>query len=94
MNPGLLKDLGLTNDDFKPITQALIVERDEQKAMALVTDAMLKVGIVGGAEEIISRLEPLVANGMDHLSFGPPLGPDMDEALDILGAVLEHFVDS
>ena len=94
MNSGLLKDLGLTNDDFKPITQALIVERDEKKAMALVTDAMLKVGIVGGSAEIISRLEPLVASGMDHLSFGPPLGPDMEEALDILGEVLDHFANS
>lgn len=91
MNPGLLEDLGLTNDDFKPITQALIVERNEQKALALVTDAMLKVGIIGGSAEIISRLEPLVANGMDHISFGPPLGPDMEEALEILGEVLEHF---
>lgn len=94
MNPGLLEDLGLTNDDFRPITQALIVEGDEKKALALVTDAMLKVGIVGGSAEIISRLEPLVANGMDHLSFGPPLGPDMEEALDILGEVLDHFADS
>lgn len=94
MNPGLLHDLGLTNEDFEPITQALIVERDEQKAMALVTDAMLNVGIVGGSAEIISRLEPLVASGMDHLSFGPPLGPDMEEALDILGEVLDHFANS
>ena len=94
MNPGRLRDLGLTNDDFRPITQALIVERDEQKAMALVTDAMLKVGIVGGSAEIISRLEPLVADGMDHLSFGPPLGPDMEQALDILGEVLDHFANS
>ena len=94
MNPGLLKDLGLTNDDFRPITQALIVERDEKKAMALVTDAMLKVGVVGGSAEIISRLEPLVADGMDHVSFGPPLGPDLEEALDILGEVLDHFTKS
>ena len=94
MNPGLLEDLGLNNEDFKPITQALIVERDEKKAMALVTDDMLKVGIVGGSAEIISRLEPLVANGMDHLSFGPPLGPDMPEALDILGEVLDHFANT
>ena len=94
MNPALLRDLGLTNDDFSPITQALIVERDEPKAMEMVTDAMLKVGIVGDSAEIISRLEPLVANGMDHLSFGPPLGPDLDEALDILGEVLDHFNNS
>ena len=94
MNPGLLSNLGLTNDEFKPITEALIVEGDEKKAMAMVTDSMLKVGIVGGSAEIIARLEPLVADGMGHLSFGPPLGPDMAEALDILGEVLDHFANS
>ena len=93
MSPALLSDLGLTKNAFKPITQALIVERDERKALGLVTDAMLKVGIVGGSAEIISRMEPLVAAGLDHLSFGPPLGPDMDAALDILGEVLEYFHD-
>ena len=94
MNPDLLSNLGLTNADFRPITQALIVERDEIKAVGLITDAMLKVGIVGESAEIIARLEPLVEDGLNHLSFGPPLGPNMGEALDILGKVVEHFSKS
>ena len=52
---------------------------------------MLRIGVVGGVEEVIARLEPLVAAGVRHLSFGPPLGPDRKEAVRILGQVLCHF---
>ena len=36
-------------------------------------------------------LEPLVAAGVRHLSFGPPLGPQPLEAVRLLGAVVQHF---
>ena len=91
MNDALLADLGLTKADFDPISRALIVDKDEARAIGLVTDDMLKIGVVGDAAQIIERLEPLVAHGATHLSFGPPLGPDFGEALNILGEVARHF---
>ena len=69
----------------------MMVERDEAKAIALVTDQMLRIGIVGGPREVIERLEPLVAGGATHLSFGPPLGPDQLVAVKLLGQVIDHF---
>ena len=91
MNAALLADMGLAKSDFAPITRALIAERDEAKAIDLVTDDMLRIGVVGGASAIIERLEPLAADGAAHLSFGPPLGPDLREAVRILGEVARHF---
>ena len=91
MNAALLADMGLAKSDFAPITRALIAERDEAKAIDLVTDDMLRIGVVGGASDIIERLEPLAADGATHLSFGPPLGPDSREAVRILGEVARHF---
>ena len=91
MNAALLADMGLAKSDFAPITRALIAERDEAKAIDLVTDDMLRIGVVGGASAIIERLEPLAADGATHLSFGPPLGPDLREAVRILGEVERHF---
>lgn len=91
MNAALLADMGLAQSDFAPITRALIAERDEAKAIDLVTDDMLRIGVVGGASAIIERLEPLAADGATHLSFGPPLGPDLREAVCILGEVARHF---
>lgn len=91
MNAALLADMGLAKSDFAPITRALIAERDEAKAIDLVTDGMLRIGVVGGASAIIERLEPLAVDGAAHLSFGPPLGPDLREAVRILGEVARHF---
>ncbi len=91
MNETLLADLGLSRSDFEPVSRALVEERDEARAIDLVTDDMLKIGVVGESSEIIERLEPLVAAGATHLSFGPPLGPDFGEAINILGAVAHHF---
>lgn len=91
MNAALLADMGLAKSDFAPITRALIAEKDEAKATDLVTDDMLRIGVVGGASDIIERLEPLAADGATHLSFGPPLGPDLRESVRILGEVARHF---
>ena len=91
MNETLLADLGLSRSDFEPVSRALVEQRDEARAIDLVTDDMLRIGVVGEASDIIERLEPLVAAGATHLSFGPPLGPDFGEAVNILGEVAQHF---
>jgi 5,10-methylenetetrahydromethanopterin reductase len=91
LGPLILAQLGLTLEDFSPIQHALNVERDEAKALAMVDERMLRIGIVGQPSDVISRLEPLVAAGAQHLSFGPPLGPDPLEAVTLLGQVIDHF---
>jgi 5,10-methylenetetrahydromethanopterin reductase len=52
---------------------------------------MLRIGVVGSPHDVIERLEPLVAAGVTHLSFGPPLGPDRLTAIRLLGQVIAHF---
>ncbi len=92
MNETVLSDLGLAKADFEPISRAITEDKNEERAIDLVTDDMLRIGVVGDASQIIERLEPLVADGARHLSFGPPLGPDFGEALNILGQVVQHFM--
>ena len=91
LSPLILAQLNLTLGDFTPIQHALNVERDEAKAVAMVDERMLRIGIVGQPSDVIARLEPLVAAGAQHLSFGPPLGPNPLEAVTLLGQVIEHF---
>lgn len=91
LGPLILDQLGLTQADFLPIEQAMMVERDEEKAIALVDERMLRIGVVGGPHDVIERLEPLVAAGATHLSFGPPLGPDRLAAIQLLGEVIAYF---
>jgi 5,10-methylenetetrahydromethanopterin reductase len=92
LSPLILERLGLAQADFVPIQQAVTVENDMAKACRLVDERMLKIGVVGRPEDLIARLEPLVAAGAQHLSFGPPLGPDPSRAIELLGShVLPYF---
>lgn len=92
MSPLIWDRLGLTHEDFVPIEQAYMVERDAEKAKRLVTPAMLKIGIAGTTHDLIGRLEYLVSLGARHLSFGPPLGSDPLVAIQALGRdVIPHF---
>ncbi|MBN8592725.1 MAG: LLM class flavin-dependent oxidoreductase [Anaerolineae bacterium] len=92
LSPLILERLGLTQADFTDIEHAIMVEHDPLKARGKVTDAMLRIGVVGTAQDLIPRLERLVEMGARHLSFGPPLGPDPLEAIALLGReVLPHF---
>jgi 5,10-methylenetetrahydromethanopterin reductase len=92
LSPLILERLGLTQADFSDIEHAIMVEHNPLKARGMVTDAMLRIGVVGTARDLIPRLEGLVEMGARHLSFGPPLGPDPLEAIALLGReVLPHF---
>jgi 5,10-methylenetetrahydromethanopterin reductase len=92
LSPLILAALGVERAEFEPIQHAIMLERDVPKARALVTRAMLRIGVVGTAKDLIPRLEGLVAMGARHLSFGPPLGPDPLAAIELLGReVLPHF---
>ncbi len=90
--PIVLEQLGLTRADFEGIDAALVGNNDMDSAVSLVSNQMLKIGIVGSAEDIIERLEPIVAAGLRHISFGPPLGPDRLEAIELIGRhIIPHF---
>jgi 5,10-methylenetetrahydromethanopterin reductase len=92
LSPLILARLGVTKADFAPIEHAMMTERDAAKARALVTDSMLRIGVVGTVPDLIARLETLVMMGARHLSFGPPLGPDPLAAVAQLGRhVIPHF---
>lgn len=85
LSPLIFDRLGLTAEDFRATERALMTERDPMKARALVTDRMLRIGIVGTPADLTARLESLVALGVRHLSFGPPLGPDPLAAVEAIG---------
>jgi 5,10-methylenetetrahydromethanopterin reductase len=85
LSPLILRRLGLQRAEFEPIQQAIMLERDVDRAVSMVTPQMLRIGVVGTTADLIPRLDQLVALGARHLSFGPPLGPDPFEAIEVLG---------
>ena len=85
MSPLILGQLGLTRADFEPIRRAYHVEGDIEAARRLVSPQMLRIGIAGTTARLIERLEGLAGMGARHISFGPPLGPDIQAAIEAIG---------
>jgi 5,10-methylenetetrahydromethanopterin reductase len=85
LGPLILERLGLERRDFAAIEHAVTVERDLDRACALVDERMMRIGVAGTPESLVARLRPLVEAGVRHVSFGPPLGPDPLRAVELLG---------
>jgi 5,10-methylenetetrahydromethanopterin reductase len=92
LHPLILSRLGVERAELAAVERAVTADRDLVTACRLLPEAMLRIGVWGQPETLVARLEPLVAAGVRHLSFGPPLGPDPLEAVELLGRhVLPHF---
>ncbi len=85
MSPLLLQQLNLTQADFEPIRHAWHIDGDQQRARQMVTPQMLRIGIAGTVDVLLERLDGLAALGVRHISFGPPLGPDILAAINAIG---------
>jgi 5,10-methylenetetrahydromethanopterin reductase len=83
-SPDLLRGVSLTLDDFGSIQQAMS-DGDIERATDLVTPAMLSLGVAGSVDEVVEAGTRLLAAGARHISFGPPLGPDPEQAVEALG---------
>ena len=79
-----LASVGLSVGDFKEIRHEVDRGRYDV-ARNLVTDEMLKLGITGTVEECTERIALVEKAGVDQISLGGPWGPDIPEAIKIVG---------
>jgi len=77
---------GMDPEEFAT-TQQLVLDGREDDAIRFViaSDTMLDLGIVGGPDDVIEQCGALIDAGVKHISFGPPVGPDTQAAITILG---------
>ena len=86
-----LSRIGLSRADFEPV-RAAIEAGDYDGAKALVTPDMMALGLVGTPKQVISQIEKLATAGITQVNLGGPLGPDIPEAIRLLGdEVMPHF---
>ncbi|SDO84827.1 methylenetetrahydromethanopterin reductase [Nakamurella panacisegetis] len=84
ISPYLLAEVGLRPEDF--LAAAALAQRGRAaQAVAMIDERMLRLGIAGDENDVIDRCRALQRLGAEHLSFGPPLGPDPLAAVRILG---------
>ncbi|MBH0009562.1 LLM class flavin-dependent oxidoreductase [Salinibacterium sp. SWN1162] len=84
-SPYLLARAGLVPEDFAESDQALR-DGDIEKAISGITPQMLRLGISGDPDSVVSRCQEIKAAGVSHLSFGPPLGADPVNAIELIGS--------
>jgi len=89
--PEMIGKVDLVPEDFDPIRKALSM-RDFQRARSLVTDEMAWLAVHGTPEDCVERIERLLGMGLTHVRFGPPLGPDPEETIRLIGEeIIPHF---
>jgi 5,10-methylenetetrahydromethanopterin reductase len=92
--PDMIAKVGLRTEDFNPIREALSA-RDQERAGSLVTDEMARIAIYGTPDDCIERIEALIGRGLTHVRFGPPLGPDPEETIRLVGErIIPYFRES
>ncbi len=86
-----LQTIGLSQADFAPLKE-LIARKEDEAAAAAVSEAMLRLAIVGNPNDVIERLEMLQTEGVSQANLGGPLGPDPAAAIRLMGErVIPHF---
>ena len=93
MSPTIYKGLGLTKEDFNEIERLVMVENDMAAAKKASHRGDAQNWHYRHSRRInYTRIEGLVEMGVNHLSFGPPLGPDRLEAIQEIGKkVIPYF---
>lgn len=76
---------GFDPDEFAR-TQRILDGEGEAAATASVSPRMLALGIAGGAADVVAGARELLALGVRHVSFGPPLGSDRAATIQLIGS--------
>ena len=83
---------GIPEEEIKKVREAAASGDFEQGASYVSDLSVSKCSVTGTPEDVIKQIEKMVEAGVNHVAFGHCLGPDFDEAIDLLGKkVLPHF---
>jgi 5,10-methylenetetrahydromethanopterin reductase len=83
---------GIAEEEIKKVREAAASGDFERGASHVSELSVSRCSVTGTPEDVIQQIEEMVAAGVNHVAFGHCLGPDFDEALDLLGKeVLPHF---
>jgi len=83
---------GITEAEINKVREAAM-SGDFERGAGHVSDlSIAKCSVTGTPHDVIAQIEEMVDAGVNHVAFGHCLGPNFDEALELLGTVvLPHF---
>lgn len=86
-----LQSIGLGTEDFSEIKTHLEAKQYNE-AERCVTEQMFKLALSGTPEDVITQIEKLESDGITQVNLGGPLGPDVKEAIRLMGdKVIPYF---
>ena len=68
------------------MVQRVVLDEGLDAGARAVTAGMMTLGVWGGPDDVLDQIATLVDHGVEHISFGPPMGPDLNEALRVFGS--------
>ena len=80
----MLGSIGLSQAELSPLGERWN-SGDHAGAEAMVEGRMFDLAVVGAVDDILPRLESLAAQGVTQINVGPPLGPDPNRTITLLG---------
>ncbi len=86
-----LATAGLSPANFEALG-ALVAAGEHEAAKAAVTEPMFSLALAGTPNDVIAQIERLAEQGITQVNLGGPLGPDVREAIRLMGEqVIPHF---
>jgi 5,10-methylenetetrahydromethanopterin reductase len=83
---------GIPETEINAVRDAAAVGDFARGAQQVSDLAVAKCSVAGTPDEVIPQIEAMVAAGVTHVAFGHCLGPNFDEALDLIGKeIIPHF---
>ena len=83
---------GVPKEEVQNVRAAAAAGDFEQGARFVSDRSIRNFSITGTPSDVIPQIEELAEAGVTHVAFGHPLGPNFDEALDLIGReIIPHF---
>jgi 5,10-methylenetetrahydromethanopterin reductase len=76
---------GVLPDEIKKVREAAARGSFAEGASYVSDLSARKCSVAGSPADVIPQIEKMIEAGVTHVAFGHPLGPDFEEALDLIG---------
>lgn len=88
----LTRQLDITDEEVQTIFKHAQAGELDTVAKLIPERAVRAFSVAGSPNDVIPQLEEMIDLGVNHINFSPPLGPDVDVALELIAKeILPYF---
>lgn len=80
----LTKQIGITDEQVQEIFKYAQAGDLDTVAKLIPENAIRAFSLTGTPEQVIPQIEEMIEAGINHLNFTPPLGPNVDDSIELI----------